>query len=164
MEKLIILNAWELIVYNEMCQQFPNISSVTIEDHVDRASQIMLDKPVLEFNCGMLKTIVKRDLLDLVRSQNRIASRYGVDSGTQHREKIEATIYQDEILQKRLLLEINHLDETTRYILEQRAIGYKPYAAISQEIGITTSAARKRFSVTRGHLKKALLPLFKQLL
>jgi hypothetical protein len=164
MEKLIILNAWESIVYNEMCQQFPNISNVTIEDYVERASQIILDKPAHEFTCGMLKTIVKRDLLDLVRAQNRIASRYGVDSATQHRENVEASVYQDEILQKRLSLEIKHLDEATRYILEQRAIGSKPYEAISQEIGITTGAARKRFSLTCGKLKNTLLPLFKQLL
>jgi hypothetical protein len=164
MEKLIILKQWESIVYNEMCQQFPTISSVTIEDYVEQASQIILDKPAHEFTCGMLKTIVKRDLLDLVRAQNRITARYGADTPIRQGDCSEANVYQEELLQKRLSLEIKHLDEATRYILEQRAIGSKPYETISQEIGISTGAARKRFSLTCGKLKNTLLPLFKQLL
>lgn len=156
MEKLIILNQWESIVYNEMCQQFSTISTVTIENYVEQASQIILNKPAHEFTCGMLRTIVKRDLMDLVRCENRHSERFAYFHNQQQDESDEANIYQDSTLQATLLLEINELNISNRHILLARVQEEKDYKTIGQELNKSEGAVRKAYSITCAKLRSKL--------
>jgi RNA polymerase sigma factor (sigma-70 family) len=156
MEKLIILNAWESIVYNEMCQQFPNISSVTIEGYVEQASQIILDKPAHEFACGMLKIIVKRNLLDLVRRESRHSERFTHFYNQQQDESNESNVYQDSNLQTALSLTLNELNHSNRHVLLARVRDEKDYKTIGQELNKSEGAVRKAYSITCAQLRNKL--------
>ncbi|MEY4936737.1 MAG: hypothetical protein RIS64_3096 [Bacteroidota bacterium] len=156
MEKLIILNQWESIVYSEMCLQFPNISGVTIEDYMEQASQTILDKPTHEFTCGMLRTIVKRDLLDLVRRENRHSERFAHFYNQQQDESDEINVYQDSNLQAALSLTINELNHSNRHILLARVHHEKDYKTIGQELNKSEGAVRKAYSITCAQLRNKL--------
>jgi hypothetical protein len=156
MEKLIILKNWESVVYNEMCQKFPNISNVTIEDYMEQASLILLNKPASEFTCGMLRTIVKRDLMDLIRRENRHLGHLTHFFNQQQDESNETNVYQDSDLQAALSLKIKELNDSNRHILLERVHNKKDYKTIAQELNKSKGAVRKAYSITCALLRNEL--------
>lgn len=162
MKDLILLNQWKSTVYHAMCQQFSTISVITIEFYLDQAADILVSKSDREFTSGMLRTIAFRNLQDFVKREKRHAAKLTIAFEQMFSTETSENRYEDAHLQKALKIAMNDLDETNRFILEQRAFSNKNYEIIAQEVGnnLTAGAARKRYSNLCHKLRCILRPYY----